>query len=352
MRSSERIKTSIAVFAAVMFFAAASAPSFAGVVEGKAVFEAKNCSGCHETVGMAKEKTIQGRLSKKGPELWYAGDKFKKAFLDSWLKDPKPIRPFKYNSLTEKNKGDHPKLEARDALQVSDYLMSLVSGAMGQAGVEARASALGKIVFVKRFSCYGCHEATSRGNNVGGLSGPSLVNAGARLRTDWIYAYLSNSRTFKPVNDMPEYSGIMTDAEMLEAASYIASMTSPVNDRVTAVNVDRVKTDPLRSRFTVTAVKAETAKDNYRFYCAQCHGLDGKGDGPNALESMPVSPRDHTNAAQMGKLTDEDLINAITDGGAALSKSSFMPPFGKTLAKKEIIELKDYLRRLCNCKAR
>lgn len=212
------------VFAAVVF--AAATASFAGVSEGRAVFEAKNCSGCHETAGPAKEKTIQGQLSQKGPELWYAGDKFKKAFLDSWLKDPKPIRPFKYNSLIEKNKEDHPRLSARDAPQVSEYLMTLVSGAVKPFGVEAREPQLGRIVFIKRYSCYGCHEVTSRGKNVGGLSGPSLVNAGDRLRLDWIYAYLSGSKRFKPVKGMPEYSGIMSDTEMREAASYIASMIS------------------------------------------------------------------------------------------------------------------------------
>lgn len=213
----------IAIFAAVVF--AAPASSFAGAVDGRAVFEAKNCSGCHQTAGPATEKTIQDQLSQKGPELWYAGDKFKKAFLGSWLKDTKPIRPYKYNSLTEKNKDDHPRLSAKDAQQVSEYLMTLVSGVGRPSGVEARETALGKIVFIKRYSCYGCHEVTSRGKSVGGLTGPSLVNAGARLRPDWIYAYLSGSKRFKPVKDMPEYSGIMTDEEMREAASYIASMT-------------------------------------------------------------------------------------------------------------------------------
>lgn len=98
--------------------------------------------------------------------------------------------------------------------------------------------------------------------------------------------------------------------------------------------------------------QAATAEENYRFYCAQCHGLKGKGDGPNATPNMPVSPRDHTSAAEMSKLTDADMVNAIRDGGAATSKSSLMPPFGKTLTQKEITELKDHLRKLCNCKAR
>jgi len=98
--------------------------------------------------------------------------------------------------------------------------------------------------------------------------------------------------------------------------------------------------------------RAAAAEENYQFYCAQCHGASGRGDGPNAVESQPVSPRDHTSAAAMNKLTDEEIINAIEGGGAATSKSVLMPPFGKTLTKAEIVELKDYLRKLCKCKGK
>ncbi|GMR04443.1 MAG: hypothetical protein BMS9Abin23_0341 [Thermodesulfobacteriota bacterium] len=89
--------------------------------------------------------------------------------------------------------------------------------------------------------------------------------------------------------------------------------------------------------------------ENYGFYCAQCHGPEGKGDGPNAVESQPADPRDHTSAHDMRKLTDEDIVTAIRDGGGATGKSTLMPPFGKTLTGVEIIELKDLLRRLCGC---
>lgn len=103
---------------------------------------------------------------------------------------------------------------------------------------------------------------------------------------------------------------------------------------------------------STTGALAETAEDNYKFYCAQCHGLQGKGDGPNATKSQPVSPRDHTNSGEMSKLTDDDVINAVMDGGAATSKSTLMPPFGKTLSKAEVVALKDYIRKLCKCKGR
>ncbi|MBI5826517.1 MAG: cytochrome c [Deltaproteobacteria bacterium] len=94
---------------------------------------------------------------------------------------------------------------------------------------------------------------------------------------------------------------------------------------------------------------AASAEANYKFYCSQCHGLEGKGDGPNATKSQPVSPRDHTNAAEMKKLTDQDIVNVIKSGGSATSKSTLMPPWGKTLTEQEINGLKDYLRKLCKC---
>ncbi|MBI5048375.1 MAG: cytochrome c [Deltaproteobacteria bacterium] len=105
---------------------------------------------------------------------------------------------------------------------------------------------------------------------------------------------------------------------------------------------------------------AATAEENYKFYCAQCHGLDGKGEGANAkpkafgidLPEMSVTPRNHTSSEDMSKLSDTDVQNAISDGGASVSKSSIMPPFGKTLTEAEIKDLTAYLRKLCKCKGK
>ncbi len=94
---------------------------------------------------------------------------------------------------------------------------------------------------------------------------------------------------------------------------------------------------------------AATAADNYTFYCAQCHGTEGRGDGPNATKTQPVKPRNHTDAVQMSKLSDDDIISVIKGGGRALGKSTMMPPFSSTLTGEEIIELKEYLRGLCKC---
>lgn len=87
----------------------------------------------------------------------------------------------------------------------------------------------------------------------------------------------------------------------------------------------------------------------YEFYCAQCHGIVGKGNGPNVTKDFPVNPKDFTNVAEMSKLTDADIRNVILGGGPSASKSPMMPPWGKTLNKHEVGELVKYLRKLCSC---
>ncbi len=90
----------------------------------------------------------------------------------------------------------------------------------------------------------------------------------------------------------------------------------------------------------------------FKFYCAQCHGLGGKGDGPNVSKDFPVSPRNFTSAEEMNKLTDADLKNVILDGGPAVSKSEMMPPWGKTLTEADVDALILHLRQLCACKGK
>lgn len=105
---------------------------------------------------------------------------------------------------------------------------------------------------------------------------------------------------------------------------------------------------------------AVSAEENYKFYCTQCHGMDGKGDGANSkpksvgidLPEMSVTPRNHTSPEDMNKLTDTDIENAISGGGGAVSKSTIMPAFGKTLTEAEIKDLLTHLRKLCKCKGK
>ncbi|MDQ6982869.1 MAG: c-type cytochrome [Mariprofundus sp.] len=214
-------RLAVSAFLGVAFLAMAASPAFAA---GDAVFKDKNCSSCHYTTGPAQEKSIADQLAKKGPELWYAGSKFKKTWLLAWLQDPKPIRPMKYNSITAKNGGDHPKLSAVDAAGVTDFLMGLTSADVEAGLITPKYKPKAKLIFNKKMPCLGCHKSPDKKGNVsGGLSGPSLVGASKRLNPDWIYAYLSKTTTFKPYRDMPDFASYLSESKMKLLAAYVAN---------------------------------------------------------------------------------------------------------------------------------
>ncbi|OGW17829.1 MAG: hypothetical protein A3K09_01235 [Nitrospinae bacterium RIFCSPLOWO2_12_FULL_47_7] len=91
-------------------------------------------------------------------------------------------------------------------------------------------------------------------------------------------------------------------------------------------------------------------KEAYQWYCAQCHGIEGKGDGINA-HLLTVKPRNHTEAEYLETRSDEDLFKAIKLGGVAVGRAPCMPKWGHTLDDDIIRGLVLYIRELCQCKA-
>lgn len=86
----------------------------------------------------------------------------------------------------------------------------------------------------------------------------------------------------------------------------------------------------------------------YRRYCAVCHGLEGRGDGPNASFLEDDRPRDLTDSRYIGRLSDERLFRVIADGGQAIQGSRFMPPWGRTLTADQIRDLVAHVRWLAS----
>ncbi|MGV7220888.1 MAG: c-type cytochrome [Nitrospinales bacterium] len=94
----------------------------------------------------------------------------------------------------------------------------------------------------------------------------------------------------------------------------------------------------------------QKTKDTYQWYCAQCHGVKGKGNGINST-FLTVPPRDHTKADYLETRTDEQLFNAIKLGGVAVGRAPCMPAWGHTLDEEMISSLVRYIRELCQCEA-
>jgi mono/diheme cytochrome c family protein len=89
-------------------------------------------------------------------------------------------------------------------------------------------------------------------------------------------------------------------------------------------------------------------KTVYNTYCVQCHGLHRDGTGVN-LTALSTKPRDHTDAKGMGSLPDDEIFNAIKNGGQSVNKSVLMPAWGGVLNDEQITEMVHYLRTVCKC---
>jgi cytochrome c oxidase cbb3-type subunit 3 len=102
----------------------------------------------------------------------------------------------------------------------------------------------------------------------------------------------------------------------------------------------------MTTRSLAHAADAEQGKKLYGQYCVSCHGQSGKGDGPAAAALNP-KPRDHTDKESMSKMSDDDLLKVIKNGGASIGKSPLMPPWGGALKDDQIKDVIAYVRTLC-----
>lgn len=99
----------------------------------------------------------------------------------------------------------------------------------------------------------------------------------------------------------------------------------------------------------------------YRQYCASCHGISGRGDGPVA-KSLRVEVPDLTRLAiRQGGVFDRDRVERIIDGrfiigahgsrtmpiwGEALSRSAVGDPNAERATRTIVGRLADYLWQL------
>ena len=80
----------------------------------------------------------------------------------------------------------------------------------------------------------------------------------------------------------------------------------------------------------VTATSAASGSEMYKTYCAVCHGIDGKGNGP-AASAMKTPPTDLTQLAKNdgGKFPDMKVAATIRgEGNVAAHGTPEMPIWG------------------------
>ncbi len=173
------------------------------------LIEEKKCSVCH--------RLSQEEIEKKGPDLFYAGNKFQSLWLEQYLQNPKTIRNAGTSHNTdflkyEKDKSQkHPILSKKEARQMTEELMKITLPAVPEKMDSLKPLTKGKKAktkyeFERTFSCISCHQSLNLAGKVrGGISGPSLVNAGNRLQANWVASWLKNPKSFSEKSRMPIY---------------------------------------------------------------------------------------------------------------------------------------------------
>ena len=141
---------------------------------------------------------------------------------------------------------------------------------------------------------------------------------------------------------------------ILLLASILVGCGEKSNDNLSTskppLHVEIQSNTPKEEEVLRSIIVSARTRSTYKWYCAQCHGIEGKGDGINA-KFLTVPPRNHTKAEYLETRTDEQLFQAIKSGGLSVGRAPCMPAWGHTIEEKTIHELVRYIRELCQCES-
>ena len=190
------------------------------------------CASCHALTHDYAAAPLVERAARKGPPLDYAGNKFRREWLVSWLQAPVRIRPageFPPDHVKSTPDGDmidastlseHPALPAAQAESAADWLMTLkpfddlINAETYEPGTIALR--MGQMNFGKFKGCDACHQDAA---GQGGLSGPELYSAWQRLQPAFIASYIGNPTAWDPHTLMPK--GDLNAASVKKIADYL-----------------------------------------------------------------------------------------------------------------------------------
>jgi len=198
----------------IAIFLACIVGTSADAADGEAILNVK-CTGCHSLEGPAPA-TLEALWDRKGPDLFYAGNKYKADWMTRWLQKPQRIRPAGMyygrhiqstangDEIDESTLTDHPALSAEDAAAVTAALMRRKAHSdlihAGEYHAGSISLTMGEMMFDKFKGCLACHRIEP---DYGGLSGPEVYTAAERLQDDYLMSYMRNpqawdSRIFMP----------------------------------------------------------------------------------------------------------------------------------------------------------
>jgi len=194
----------------------------------------EGCVACH-----SKEKNL---LRPIAPNIGHEGSKWKPEALLTFLREPRKLRPNGFMPFT-KAKMPNFYFTDQELTALTDYLMTLKDEGlkpdvlMGWDSSDPAVIEEGEFLFVEEYACDGCH-GRSPGDD-GGIVGPELSNAVARIQPEWLYYWLKNPQAMRPDTPMPNFK--MSDSQIKAILAYMLSLDG---GEPQAVTVSDSSSDP------------------------------------------------------------------------------------------------------------
>lgn len=171
------------------------------------------CVSCHNLDGPAAQ-TVSELRSRKGPDLFYAGNKYRADWMVAWLQKPERIRPAgmfyldhikpgtKWDQIDKASLKPHVTLNKNEAQTVTKTLMKLKakSSLLMTEEYISGPSPMGEMSFDKFYGCMACHEIEP---GYGGQSGPEVYTAGRRLTPEFMMSFITDPQAWNPKGLMP-----------------------------------------------------------------------------------------------------------------------------------------------------
>jgi len=229
------LNKSVGVLVSAMILLFAAAPCTGHAAPDGADILQNQCASCHNLTGPVPA-SLSELWARKGPDLFYAGNKYRPEWIEAWLQAPKHIRPAgmfymdhikpgtKQDVVDELTLSEHVKLSADEAKAVAAALAdkrandALTKTEAHDVGMAP--GPLGEMMFDKIYGCMACHQIEP---GYGGVSGPEVYSAGKRLTPEFMLSYIRSPQAWDPKIWMPNKH--LPDANMQKLVNYMIELS-------------------------------------------------------------------------------------------------------------------------------
>jgi mono/diheme cytochrome c family protein len=259
---------------------------------GRRAIARYGCFSCHEIKGFEKEQPIGTELSEQGSKLTSRLDF---AFVDiphtklDWfhtkMKDPRVFDRNRVLRPLEKLRMPDYHMSDQEAQLLVTALMSFQRDIQPKQALRSTSMRSDALVagrnFVSRRNCVGCHVIEGNGGDYeklladASLGPPLLTPEGAKVRPDWLYAFLRGPITIRPWLDvrMPTFG--LSDDHLNGVISYFGAVSN---------NMRPFATHEVLRASGATAVGEQLFE---KLRCQQCHVL---GEIPKDQPTANLAP--------------------------------------------------------------